>query len=102
VRKETEIIGIEQVAELLGVSVRTVQRHIDDAGGEFPGRKIGSKWVFDKQQIIEWVRGEWKLQAPTKTQMDLIEQERKNWGVDLPETLVNQQQYLRERDNEKE
>ena len=93
---ETEILNIEQVAELLGVSVRTVQRHIAANRGEFPGRQIGGKWVFDKQQILEWVRGEWPPQR-RPTQEELIEREARRWGADLPETLIDLQRSAVER-----
>lgn len=101
-KMKPEIIDIEQVADLLGVSVRTVQRHIADSDGDFPGRQIGSKWVFEKQQVIEWVRGEWHPAATKQSQLELIEKERRRWGIDLPETLVDQQQHASRRDRKTE
>lgn len=97
-----EILNIEQVAELLGVSVRTVQRHIADSKGKFPGRQIGSKWVFDKQQVIEWVRGEWHPAPKPLSQEERIAIEAKRWGVDMPETLLDLQRQAAKRAAERE
>lgn len=90
------IIDIEKVAEMLGVSVRTVQRHIKNNPGNFPGKQIGEKWVFDEAQISEWVRGEWPLPKEKQTQRELIESEAKKWGIDMPEVLVDLQQARRD------
>jgi hypothetical protein len=45
------LIGADEVAELLGCHVRTVQRR----GEELGGRRIGSDgpWVFDRAMVIE-------------------------------------------------
>lgn len=95
--EDIEIIGIEEVAELLGVSVRTVQRHIAKNKGHFPGRQIGGKWIFDREQIIDWVRGDWQPIAKSETQMELIEEETRRLGVDRPETFIEMQQHARKK-----
>ena len=100
--EETEILSIEQVAELLDVSVRTVQRHIAANKGNFPGRQIGGKWVFDRRQIIEWVRGEWQPGGWRRAQAELMEKEARRWGADLPETLIDLQRQAVERAAERE
>jgi excisionase family DNA binding protein len=94
---DIEILNIEQVAELLGVSVRTVQRHIAANKGRFPGMQIGGKWVFDKRQIIEWVRGEWQPPRRRPTQEELIEKEARRWGADLPGAFIDLQRSAVER-----
>lgn len=91
----SKIIDIEAVAEMLGVSVRTVQRHIKNNPGKFPGQQIGEKWVFDEAQVREWVRGEWPLPKAKLTQRELIDAEAKKWGIDMPEVLVDLQQAKR-------
>lgn len=94
----SKIVEIDRVADMLGVSVRTVQRHIKNNPGNFPGKQIGEKWVFDEAQIHEWVRGEWPLPKEKQTQRELIDAEAKRWGVDMPEVLVDLQQAKREKE----
>ncbi|RKZ11544.1 hypothetical protein DRQ50_13445 [bacterium] len=88
-----EILTMEQAAEMLQVSTRTIQRMVKE--GRMPGRQIGSQWRFEREQLREWVRGchDW-AHAPTtgEEQLALIEQERARLGVDLPETLIELQQ----------
>lgn len=99
--KDSEIIGIEEVAEMMGVSVRTVQRHINRSKGDFPGKQIGGKWVFHRSQVVEWVRGEWLPPEAAISQKELIEKEVRRWGADMPETLVDlQQEAKREKSGE--
>ena len=74
-----------------------MQRHIAANEGAFPGRQIGSKWVFERRQILEWVRGEWPPHPPRPTQEELIEREARRWGADLPETLIDLQRSAVER-----
>lgn len=88
-----EILTIEQAAEMLQVSVRTIQRMVKD--GKIPGRQVGSQWRFDRDQLREWVRCEIEVPEPPRpaqSQFDLIEQESRRMGLDRPETLVELQQ----------
>ncbi len=88
-----EILTMEQAAELLHVSTRTVQRMVKD--GRMPGRQVGSQWRFDREQLRSWVRGEHQQLGPLEAdndQLALIERERARLGVDLPETLIDLQQ----------
>ena len=88
-----EILTMEQAAEMLQVSVRTLQRMVKD--GRMPGRQVGSQWRFDRDQLRQWVRGEVEAEpqpAEPMTQLELLEKERSRFGLDVPETLVELQQ----------
>lgn len=92
-----EIMTMEQAAELLQVSTRTIHRMVQQ--GKMPGRQVGSQWRFEREQLHEWVRGEWHQRQPEEsmTQRELIAKEARRLGVDIPETLVDLQQAARER-----
>jgi excisionase family DNA binding protein len=51
---ECEILTIKQVAQLLQLAERTIYRLART--GELPGRKIASKWRFDRAQVMAWVQ----------------------------------------------
>ena len=97
----SEIMTMEQAAEMLQVSTRTIQRMVAD--GRMPGRQVGSQWRFDRDQLREWIRGE--AESPREreqreheiSQRELIEKESLRLGVDVPETLVDLQQNYAER-----
>jgi excisionase family DNA binding protein len=84
-----EILTMEQAAEFLQVSTRTIQRMVK--AGEIPGRQVGSQWRFDREQLREWIRGE-QIERLAAAQRELIEKEARRLGVDIPETLVELQQ----------
>jgi excisionase family DNA binding protein len=50
---QSDILNIEQAAELLGVSIKTFNKvlHAED----MPARKIGREWKFSRRALIEWV-----------------------------------------------
>jgi len=101
-----EILTLEQAAAFLQISTRTVQRLVRD--GQMPGRQIGSQWRFEREQLRQWVRGEHVPADTVEAQSQLIERERRKFGTDLPETLIELQQQavrrlarsLEERDEE--
>ena len=49
-------LTIEEVAQLLKISPRTVRRLA--AKGEIPGRKIGNKWRFSPIAVHRWLVGD--------------------------------------------
>lgn len=90
------ILTLEQAAELLQLSARTVQRLV--SRGRMPGRRIGGQWRFDRDQLREWVRGaEVETAAEPPSQIELIDREARRLGVDLPQTLIDMQQAARRR-----
>ena len=96
-----EILTMEQAADYLQVSTRTLQRMVAD--GRAPGRQVGSQWRFDREQLREWVRGEPSSPAEREqagralSQRELVEKESLRLGVDVPETLLDMQQDYAER-----
>ena len=49
-----QFYNVRQVAEHVGVAVSTV--HKAAASGALTGSRVGSRWVFNDQQITAWVR----------------------------------------------
>jgi excisionase family DNA binding protein len=88
--KLPEILTLEQTAQFLQVSTRTVQRMVKE--GRMPGRQVGGQWRFDREQLREWVRGEEQQSSAANAQRELIERESARLGVDRPETLIEMQQ----------
>jgi excisionase family DNA binding protein len=85
-----EILTLEQAAAFLQISTRTIQRLVRD--GQMPGSQIGSQWRFEREQLRQWVRGELGPEGTVRAQSELTEQERKRFGTDMPETLIELQQ----------
>lgn len=90
-----EILTLQQAAELLQVSERTVHRMVKR--GELPGARIGGQWRFDRESLKALVRGDWKPAPLPATQQELIESETRHLGVDRPETLLELQRAARRR-----
>ena len=95
-----EILTMQQAAEYLQVSVRTLQRMV--ATGEVPGRQVGRQWRFDQAQLREWVRGEGTAAATEQAQHELMEKEAARFGLDQPETLVELQRAALRRQSRKD
>lgn len=60
------IINSEQVANLLGCSVKTVENHA--RAGTIPGAKFGDGWVFVSELVIEAVKTISQQQAAERAQ----------------------------------
>lgn len=58
------ILTLPEVAALCRVSLRPIQ----DAArnGQLPARKIGRVWRCRLDEILDWLRGPWRIPAPTK------------------------------------
>jgi nitrogen PTS system EIIA component len=50
---DTDILTVDEVAELLRVSSRTVYKWAQQ--GEIPGGKFGATWRFSREQVDEWI-----------------------------------------------
>ncbi|MEE8300492.1 MAG: helix-turn-helix domain-containing protein [Desulfatiglandales bacterium] len=56
---DNEILTIEQAAEFLQLSKRSVYKLLRQ--GKIPGRKILNKWRFEKENLRRWlIKGEGK------------------------------------------
>lgn len=49
----SEILKVEQVAEILQLHVMTVYRLAKD--GKLPGFKVGGRWRFNKEALEDWM-----------------------------------------------
>jgi excisionase family DNA binding protein len=94
-----EILTIEQAAKMLQVSARTIQRLVKT--GTIPGRQVGTKWRFHRDQLRDWVRNKEARPKKGMSQAELIEAWAKITGVDLPQPLIDYQQELLRRSLEK-
>jgi excisionase family DNA binding protein len=93
------ILTLEQAAEMLQLSARTVQRMVSK--GNMPGRRIGGQWRFDREQLCEWVRSaDVEPAKKPESQAELIAREAKRMGVDLPQTLIDLQQAAMKRQSQ--
>lgn len=90
-----EILTLQQTAELLQVSERTVHRMAKR--GELPGSQVGGQWRFDRDRLKEMVRGEWAPPPAPPTQRELVAEEASHFGTDVPETLLDLQQAAKRR-----
>ena len=66
------IMTIEEVAEYLRVSIRTIKEWV--TGGEFPGGKLGGSWRFRRGDVDAWVKQQLtphKHAVPSSTEYSL-------------------------------
>ena len=95
--KYPEILTLQQAAEMLQISERTIQRMLK--AGEIPGAQIGGQWRFDREQLLAMVRGEWK---PEPDQVEMAERESLVLGVEIPQAFLDLQQAARQRLSDQE
>lgn len=93
-----EILTIEQAAELLQVSTRTIQRLVKT--GEMPGRQVGTQWRFHRDRLLEWVRGNEPKPNKSMPQAEMIKLWADKTGLDLPQPLIDFQQEVLRRSTE--
>jgi excisionase family DNA binding protein len=53
--QELDVLTLEQLAELLDVEVDAA-RELAEAG-EVPGRRIGDRWRFAREAVMDWLAG---------------------------------------------
>lgn len=87
-----EILTLQQAAEMLQISERTIQRMLKK--GEIPGTQIGGQWRFDREQLRALVRGEWNSEPD---QVEMAERESLALGVEIPQAFLDLQQAARKR-----
>jgi excisionase family DNA binding protein len=51
---EQKYIDIEELSELLHISTSTINRWVKK--GTVPTYKVGSRRLFDKKEILEWMK----------------------------------------------
>lgn len=57
--EDTDFIAVSAAADLLGASERTVRRLAPRLGG----RKIGGRWVVDRQAVAEHAAGQARMEG---------------------------------------
>ena len=92
-----EILTMQQAAEFLQISERTLQRMLKK--GEIPGNQVGGQWRFDREQLRALVRGEWK---PEPDQVRMAKHDENVFGIDVPEAFLDMQQAARKRMKDRE
>ena len=51
---EKRFLSVKEVSEFLGISRITINRWVK--AGEIPSYKLGKRRVFDKEEVIAWVK----------------------------------------------
>lgn len=51
---EKRFLAIGEAAELIGLSIPTINRYVEK--NTIPSHKIGGRRLFDREELIEWVR----------------------------------------------
>lgn len=54
-------LTVKDVAYILNVSTTTVYRLAER--GELPGFKVGTKWLFNKEHVDEWMIKQYRRRA---------------------------------------
>lgn len=57
-------LNLEQAADLLKVSLCTLYDRV--RRGLVPGVKVGKRWVFIEVDLLDYIRGQYKVPAPLK------------------------------------
>lgn len=65
-KSSTDLLSTEEAAEILGISVRHVQRLCRDKSLKF-GRKIGSAWVITRAEVEAYQRTRRRPGRPRKS-----------------------------------
>ena len=84
-RECPEILTLQQAAEMLQISERTLQRIVKK--GEVPGVQVGGQWRFDRELLRDMVRGLWAPPREKESGRSLVEAESQRLGVEIPEVL---------------
>ena len=59
VKEKPLLVGIETVAEMLGVSERTVQREVRDGNPEFPRpRRVRRRVLWELEAVRRYAKGD--------------------------------------------
>ena len=82
---EITILTKEEAAEMLQLSPTTLIRKAKK--GEVPGRKTGKHWIFVKEHLIEWLKGDYANTVHVSQVIDRTE------GNELSCHLRNEEKY---------
>jgi excisionase family DNA binding protein len=62
-RAKNKALTVEELADLLGVAIRTVYKDVED--GRIPFFRVRSSIRFDPHQVADWLEG--KMIPPSKS-----------------------------------
>ena len=51
---EQRFLAIDEAAVLIGLSIPTINRYVKN--NSIPSHKVGGRRLFDREELIEWVR----------------------------------------------
>jgi excisionase family DNA binding protein len=51
--KPKEVMNLSEAAEFMGVHENTLRKYAQN--GTLPCRKLGTRWLFSKRSLIEWI-----------------------------------------------
>ena len=57
-----EVMTVSEVAAYLRIKEKTVYRLV--AEGKLPGFKVGGSWRFMRDEIEQWIRGQYSKNRP--------------------------------------
>jgi DNA repair protein RadD len=56
--EQKEVFNADQAAAYLGINPDVLRRYARK--GLIPARKVGRKWLFHKDHLVEWLKGNQK------------------------------------------
>lgn len=59
-------VSVEEAAAMLGVSPTSIYERL--RAGEFPGFRVGGRWVISRAQLQEWL--EWSCRQNWRKEQD--------------------------------
>jgi len=52
-QKKVQLYSLAEIAPIIGVSYRTLQRWIKE--GKLPAKKVGGRWKMTEKTLFEWL-----------------------------------------------
>ncbi|SDL87142.1 helix-turn-helix domain-containing protein [Halarsenatibacter silvermanii] len=71
---EKPVFNTQEMAEMIGCHVDTIRRNCRE--GKIPHKKFSGKFIFPREQIIEWLRdsrGNWQRPAGDELSADILQ-----------------------------
>lgn len=63
----TDTLDAQEAADMLKISVQSVRELA--AAGNLPGARIGSAWVFVREDLIDWIRAQVRAQQARRREV---------------------------------
>lgn len=78
-----ETLTTQEAAEILHMHPTSLTRKAKK--GEVPARKVGKRWIFVKEHLIEWLKNDYRISADSQavdtTNGDTLLCQSKNAGI---------------------